>query len=155
MTRGLTGAPPRPLDQRRRDVLAALANDRNGWLSTASADGVPHLVPLAFVWDGEKIVMSTREDSRTARNLRANGRGRLAVGSPTDVVLVDGDVTISAPDADVPAVAAELPLHPSRVPGCVYLFLTPKRVQAWRDRGEMREKVVMAAGHWLDQAAGL
>lgn len=149
MTRGITGAPARPLAQRRADLLVTLADERNGWLSTADANGVPHLLPLAFVWDGEKIVMSTRESSRTVRNLRATGRGRLAVGSPTDVVLVDGDFAIAPADADVPVVTAELPLHPTRVPGCVYVLLTPQRIQAWRDRAEMRDKVVMTAGKWL------
>jgi hypothetical protein len=146
--RGETGAAPRPLAQRKADVLAKLDSERNGWLSTGG--GQAHLVPLAFVWDGERMVMSTKEDSRTVRNLAENGRARLAVGSPTDVVLVDGEISVVAASEVAAGQYQELPLHPGRVPGCVYLFLTPKRVLAWRDRGEMRDKVVMADGHWLD-----
>lgn len=145
--RGETGAPPRPLAQRKTDVFTKLDTERNGWLSTGG--GQAHLVPLAFVWDGERVVMSTKEDSRTARNLAASKQARLAIGSPTDVVLVDGEVEIAAASEVAAGSYADLPLHPSRVPGCVYLFLTPKRVLAWRDRAEMRDKVVMTDGCWL------
>ncbi|WP_163566674.1 pyridoxamine 5'-phosphate oxidase family protein [Fodinicola feengrottensis] len=123
-----------------------LRTERNGWLATADSAGGPHLVPLAYVWDGSQIVMSTKEAARTVRN---GGRARLALGSPTDVVLIDGDLCVLPATANVTPEAVRLPLHPSRVPGCVYLVLKPRRVLAWRDRSEMRERVVMASGHWL------
>jgi hypothetical protein len=149
--RGDTGAAPRSPAERKRDVLDLLGGARHAWLASGGRDG-PHLIPLACVWDGTRVAMSTRADSRTVRNLRAHGRARLAFGTAEDVVLLDGDAAIAGPDA-VPAVTradlAALPLNPERVPGCVYLFLTPRRVQAWRHLGEMADRVIMTDGRWV------
>lgn len=40
-------------------------------------------------------------------------------------------------------------MNPGRVPGCVYLFLTPRRVLTWRHRGEIPDRTVMSDGRWL------
>ena len=47
--------PPEPRSpaQRRRDTEHRLAHDVDVWVATASPDGVPHLVPLSFDWDGD------------------------------------------------------------------------------------------------------
>lgn len=96
--------------------------------------------------------MATHDRHRTVRNLRAQGLSRAALGNPADVVLIDGLVEIvpakDAP-ADASALLAELPVNPSRVPGCVYLYLTPRRVLAWRHRGEIPGRTVMKDGRWL------
>ncbi|MFG3439636.1 pyridoxamine 5'-phosphate oxidase family protein [Nonomuraea sp. NPDC047897] len=149
--RGVGLPPARDTAQRKADVLQRLAADRHTWLATAGPSGA-HLIPLACVWDGTRLVMATHGGNKTVRNLRAHGRARAALGSPVDVVLVDGPVTIVPHDelpADAPAVLAELPVNPSRVPGCVYLFLTPSTVLAWRHRGEIPGRTVMDHGHWL------
>lgn len=44
--------PARSREQRKQDVLNRLEKDDDAWVATASADGVPTLVPLSFVWDG-------------------------------------------------------------------------------------------------------
>ncbi|MBE1530512.1 pyridoxamine 5'-phosphate oxidase family protein [Actinomadura algeriensis] len=137
--------------ERKRDVLELLGAARHTWIASGDGGG-PHLIPLACVWDGTRVAMSTRAASRTVRNLRRPGRARLAFGSPVDVVLVDGDVAIAEPDAvpaETRAALAELPLNPERVPGCVYLFVTPRRVQAWRHMGEMADREVMTNGRWV------
>ncbi|MGW3346966.1 pyridoxamine 5'-phosphate oxidase family protein [Nonomuraea rubra] len=144
-------APPRDLAQRKADVLGKLAGERFAWLATSGESGA-HLVPLGCVWDGARLVMATQERHVTVRNLRKDGHCRVALGDPADVVLVDGTVELVAYEdlpADAPPVLADLPVNPSRVPGCVYLFLTPRRVLTWRHRGEIPDRTVMADGRWL------
>ncbi|WP_067491166.1 pyridoxamine 5'-phosphate oxidase family protein [Actinomadura hibisca] len=149
--RGVTGAPPRSPAQRKQDALDLLATVRHTWAATGGEKGA-HLVPLACVWDGGRVVMSTKAASLTARNLAANGTVRLAFGTAEDVVLLDGEAALvqaaDVPDADRAALAA-LPLDPGRVPGCVYLFVVPRRVLAWRHLGEMADRVIMSDGRWV------
>src|SRR6266540_4759879 len=82
--------PPRSPEQRKGDTLHRLAHDVDAWVATADPAGVPYLVPLSFLWDGETFLISTAATNPTARNLRANGRVRLTVGPTRDVVLVEG-----------------------------------------------------------------
>ena len=41
------------------------------WVISASPEGVPHLVPLSFDWDGEAVLVATPTDSVTGRDLAA------------------------------------------------------------------------------------
>lgn len=66
-------APPRDTRQRKRDLLARLAREREAWVSTSSPDAEPYLVPLWFPWDGTALWLSTRWTNPTGRNLRAQG----------------------------------------------------------------------------------
>ena len=50
---------PRPRAQRRSDTEQRLAHDVDVWVATASAEGVPYLVPLSFDWDGEALLLAT------------------------------------------------------------------------------------------------
>ncbi|WP_146607825.1 pyridoxamine 5'-phosphate oxidase family protein [Spongiactinospora gelatinilytica] len=149
----LTGAAPAPvrdLAQRKSDVLGTLARDVQLWLATSGPSGA-HMVPLGCAWDGSHVVMATHERHRTARNLRDNPRARAAFGTPADVILVDGPVEVLSP-GDLPddfTPPPGLPLDPARVPGCVYLRLTPQRVLAWRHRGEIPDRTLMENGRWL------
>ncbi|GAA2774853.1 hypothetical protein GCM10010521_61590 [Streptomyces rameus] len=148
---GATGLPaPRSIAQRRADTERLLAEERHLWL--ASEGPRPHVVPLSYVFDGGVITMLTRRSGRTGRNLAADARVRAAFGSATDVVLIDGTVELTDPaDAPAPVRArhARLPLDPGRVPDTVSVCLTPRRVQAWRNFGEMRDRVIMNDGVWL------
>jgi hypothetical protein len=142
------GPPPRATGQRRDDVLRKLAHERHLWLATTGPDG-PHLIPLSYFWDGESLLMTTREASRTVRNLREQPRARAAIGTGTDVVLVDGEVHVErAGDLD-PIVFRRLPLHPDRVPGTVALRLAADTIQAWRGVHEIPGRVVRERGRWL------
>ncbi|MYT32493.1 MULTISPECIES: pyridoxamine 5'-phosphate oxidase family protein [unclassified Streptomyces] len=148
---GRPGLPaPRPIAQRRADTERLLAQERHLWL--ASKGPRPHMVPLSYVFDGGVITMLTRRSGRTARNLAANGLVRAAFGAATDVVLIDGTVKLTDP-ADAPpevrARHARLPLDPDRVEDAVSVCLTPRRVQAWRNFGEMPDRVIMHDGVWL------
>src|SRR5690349_19876473 len=71
----------RTTQQRKADVLAALARNGDLWLATASADGQPHLIAASAWWDGSQLTVATTAGSRTARNLEASKSARIGVGA--------------------------------------------------------------------------
>src|SRR5437773_12492302 len=87
------GGPPRDAVRRIADVQQTLRTQRHLWLSTAS-NGQPHLVPLAYVWDGRQLLCATKAGNRSARNLCASGTAKVAIGSAQDVVLIEATVTV-------------------------------------------------------------
>ncbi|GGX97132.1 pyridoxamine 5'-phosphate oxidase family protein [Streptomyces hiroshimensis] len=140
--------------QRKRDVLERLGRELDIWVASAGADGVPYLVPLCFLWDGEAIWMATRPANPTGRNLREGGRARLALGHTRDVVLIDGDVeTHSAqevPAAAADAFAGRLGWDPRKEGDAyVYFKVLPRAVQAWHEEPELRGRHLMRDGKWL------
>jgi PPOX class probable F420-dependent enzyme len=63
------------------------------WMSTVRPDGVPHLIPIWFSWDGEAILVASKPSAQKVRNLRANPVVMLALGQPDedfDVGLLEG-----------------------------------------------------------------
>ncbi|MFF9097986.1 pyridoxamine 5'-phosphate oxidase family protein [Streptomyces sp. NPDC014802] len=83
---------PRDAARRKGDVLARLGRERDVWVASADADGIPCLVALWFARDGESFWLSTRAANPTGRDLHHGRRARPALGDTQDVVLVDGDV---------------------------------------------------------------
>jgi hypothetical protein len=47
------------------------------------------------------------------------------------------------------ATLAKLPTDPRRGGDRVLILFTPARILTWRHRGELAERTVMRAGHWL------
>ena len=145
--------PSRSPEQRKQDVLARLARESDIWVATADAGGLPCLVALWFVWDGESVWMSTRVTNPTGRNLRDGGRTRLAFADTQDVVLVDGDVETFA-GQEVPAAAADAFMAKSgwdpRKDSASYAFfrVRPRGVQAWRGEHELPGRHLMRDGVW-------
>ncbi|MFB7331094.1 pyridoxamine 5'-phosphate oxidase family protein [Streptomyces adustus] len=144
---------PRTLEQRRHDVRDRLERERDVWVATADADGLPCLVALWFVWEGEALWLATRPANPTGRNLRHGRRARLAFGDTEDVVLVDGDVeTFGA--ADVPEAAADAFRTKTgwdpRTDRAVYAYfrVRPRAVQAWRGVPELPGRHLMRDGVW-------
>lgn len=92
-----------PTDQSatsRRDADAALRRDPVVWLSSVQRNGRPHLVPVWFHWDGERIVAFSKPGARKVENLRETPAVMLAVGTPGpdfDVELIEA--TAELPDA--------------------------------------------------------
>ncbi len=90
------------------------------WVSTGGRSG-PHLIPVAFVGDDGAIVTATGESSRTVRNLRETGRARVAVGTTSDVVMVDttlaGLVPVPEIATDVADRFAAVSHDPRQLPG--------------------------------------
>ena len=54
------------------------------WLSTVRPDATPHLVPIWFSWDGERLFVASKPDARKVRNLRVNPKVMLALGEPDE-----------------------------------------------------------------------
>ena len=63
-------------------AITALREDPVVWLSSVQRDGRPHLVPVWFHWDGERIVAFSKPHARKVDNLRDDPRVMLAVGTP-------------------------------------------------------------------------
>jgi len=146
-------APPRSRARRRRDSEHRLASDVDVWVATASPDGMPHLVPLSFDWDGDTLLLATT-DSPTARNLAATRVVRLALGPTRDVTVIDGDVEVIEIDA-MPRergdrFAASAGFDPRALTTPYRWFrVTPRRVQAWREEDELVGRELMRDGRWL------
>ena len=85
-------------------------------MSTVRPDGVPHLIPIWFSWDGEAILIASKPDAQKVRNIRENPVVMLALGRPDedfDVGLLEGGAEL----LDVPSVGAPAGLAPREVPG--------------------------------------
>lgn len=146
---------PRSLAQRKADTLALLENEEDAWIATAGTDGIAHLVPLSVWWDGEVLTMTTTASAPTARNAGASRQARVAFGDTRDVVVIDTAVeTIPVPDAPESVTSgfvAHTGWNPEDNDGdWVYLRLTPRRVQAWREADEIDGRTIMRDGCWLD-----
>ncbi|MEU7996414.1 pyridoxamine 5'-phosphate oxidase family protein [Micromonospora sp. NPDC049060] len=146
-------AQPRTLEQRKHDTLVRLGKDLDAWVTTASDTGVPHLVPLSFLWDGGTLTFATGPTSVTGRNLRARPTVRMAIGPTRDVVLVNGTVeafsanTVPAELAD--AFAAKLWEARNGGTRWSYYQVTPQRILAWREENELPGRELMRDGRWL------
>jgi hypothetical protein len=146
-------APARSASQRKRDVLALLSQEVDVWVASASADGEAMLVPLSFVWDGSRLTVSTPLASKTARNLIRAGVARVALGGTRDVVLIDGTLEVirlgAEPELEE-AHARATEFDPRTLADeYVYLRLTPRRIQAWREVNELRGRYLMRDGAWV------
>jgi hypothetical protein len=149
----------RSRQQRKVDALKLLETGPHIVLATANSDGrTPHQVPLTFVWDGERLIMGMVEPQRTADNLRRTGWARGMVGTPRDVVMVEGEVTLIPIDELDPAIGDALKArwtNPNidfrEMPGFVFAQLHPERIQAYRP-GYIEggpDRTLMRRGKWL------
>ncbi len=141
--------------QRVADTLAALETERNCWLATSRQDGTSHLIPLTYCWDGEQLIVATRQKSVTVNAVRRTGRVRLSLPSPVDVVIVDAIasvVTTEDIDAHIDRFFRQVAgFDPAgETESYVYILLTPDRVLAWRDEEELGQREIMHSGQWID-----
>ncbi len=147
-------AESRSRAERRRDTEHRLAHDVDVWVASASADGMPYLVPLSFDWDGEALLVATPADSPTGRNLAATGTVRLGLGQTRDVSMIDGDVEVLEIDALPPEqgdrFAARSGFDPRELTTPYRWFrILPRRMQAWREVNELSDRTLMRDGRWL------
>jgi len=75
------------------------------WMSTVRPDGVPHLIPIWFSWDGEAILIASKPTAQKVRNIRENPVVMLALGRPEadfDVGLLEGRAELlDAPSSEL------------------------------------------------------
>lgn len=125
-----------------------LAAERVVWLSTVRPDGLPHLVPTWFLWDGDALLVYSKPDAVKVRNLRANPRLMVALGRPEHdfaVGLIEATAELEphddgVPDAFFAKYAADLAAAGlERAAFCATYTQTvrilPTRFLAWRGRG--------------------
>ncbi|MFJ2004980.1 pyridoxamine 5'-phosphate oxidase family protein [Streptomyces chartreusis] len=145
---------PRSPERRKQDVLDRLERETDIWVASADGDGVPCLVALWFVWDGEALWLATRPGNPTGRNLGTGRRTRLAFGDTRDVVLIDGEVDVHTSE-EVPAAAAEAFRAKTgwdpRGDAATYAYyrVRPHTVQAWHEVRELPQRHLMRNGIWL------
>jgi pyridoxamine 5'-phosphate oxidase-like protein len=147
--------PPRTREQRKRDALDRLERDVDAWVATADGgDGTPYLVPLSFLWESSTLLVATPSSSPTGRNLQATGKVRLGIGPTRDLVLIEGVVEAVVAAAEIPdevgdAFAAKTGFDPRRLDGYRYFRIRPRRLQAWREANELKDRELMRDGHWV------
>ena len=153
-TRSEPDTGPRSRSERRRDTEHRLVHDIDVWVASASADGAPYLVPLSFDWDGEALLIATPAASPTGRNLAATRFVRLGLGHTRDVSMIEGEVEVLEIDA-LPKqagdrFAARAGFDP-RAQAAPYRWyrISPRRIQAWREADELRDRELMRDGRWL------
>jgi hypothetical protein len=140
--------------ERRRDTEHRLAHDVDLWVASASADGVPYLVPLSFDWDGEALLIATPAASPTGRNLAATNTVRLGLGPTRDVTMIDGDVVVlemnALPREQGDRFVARSGFDPRELDTPYRWFrILPRRMQAWREVNELSDRTLMRDGRWL------
>jgi nitroimidazol reductase NimA-like FMN-containing flavoprotein (pyridoxamine 5'-phosphate oxidase superfamily) len=137
------------------DTLARLENDADIWVATAAGDR-PHLVPLSFAWDGDRIILATPSDSPTARYAARSGLVRLALGTARDVTVFDATTTV-VPCHEAAREVAEV--YRRRVGWDPrdeklehsFLIASPTTARAWRNVAELEGRSIMRDGRWLEQ----
>ncbi|MEU6996332.1 pyridoxamine 5'-phosphate oxidase family protein [Streptomyces sp. NPDC046465] len=141
--------------ERRRDTLDRLGTERDVWVSTAHPERGPHQVPLWFLWEGRAVWLCTAAASLTARNAREEPRVRLALPDTSDVVLLQGEAECfpadEVPPAAAQAFADKFGWDPRKAEEpYLYLCVVPRTVRAWRGEPELRGRVIMRDGAWVE-----
>jgi hypothetical protein len=146
-----------PVGERAARARELLAGGIDVWVASASATGEAHLIPLSYTWDGSSVLLSTPERSRTARDLFRAGRGRVALPSTRDVVIVDGVIERVDPHDTTGLVEAFAERHQwdPRLETTPFAFirLIAEEVQAWSVESELPTRVVFRQGVWADDPA--
>lgn len=154
MTENDQGAGPRSRADRRRNALRLLETEVDLWAATADAAGVPTLVPLTYLWDGEAVWLSTRPTNPTGANLAASGLVRLCLGTSRDVVHVEGVATAytaeELPDGVGDAFAAKGGWDPRQDPDRYDFYRVAfDALRAWGTVAELKGRLLMKDGRWL------
>jgi hypothetical protein len=134
-------------------VLARLETEVDVWVASASADGDAYLVPLSFAWDGARLTIAVSASSVTGRNIARSGWARLGLGPTRDVVIVEGpaEVVPVGDDNELAAAhAAQAGFDAREATGrWIFLRVTPRTIQAWREVNELDGRRIMIDGEWL------
>jgi hypothetical protein len=143
----------RSVQQRKADVRATLEQNGHAWLATA-VGSVPYVIVVQAVWDGESILVTTRESSRTARNLEQSRAARLALGDADDAIVIEATLLRALPAVEATPSRTAFERAAGWDPGeqgpdWRLFVLRPTRIQAYRGYAEIEGRDVMKDGRWL------
>lgn len=146
-------ATNRSTSERIQQARKRLGDESSIWVATGSADGVPHMVPVSLAWDGTQILVVTRTDTATVRNVASSGRARLALESTEDVVICDAQVTVTpvseVDETEIDTYIEQAGWDPRSAGGTWSMLLcVPVRIQAWNSVKETRDRTIMSDGQW-------
>jgi PPOX class probable F420-dependent enzyme len=88
-----------------------LRTEATVWLSTANREATPHVVPIWFSWDGERLFVASKPHARKVRDLRDNPRLMVALGEPDE----DFDVGLVEAVAELPSASTADLLPPGHL----------------------------------------
>ena len=136
------------------DTVRRLDSEPDVWIATASAEGVPHLIPLSLAWDGSRILVATPPESPTVRNIVAAGQARASLPDTDDVVIIVASAAVT-PFEESPGDVADFfseraGWDPRREGGRWSLVtLTPEMIHAWKGEPELVGRTIMRHGEWV------
>lgn len=88
-------------------ALAAFLTERHlATLTTLRSDGSPHVVPVGFTFDGQRVRVITRGGSVKVSNARRGGRAAVSQVEGGRWVTLEGRVTVLDAPAEVAAAVA-------------------------------------------------
>jgi PPOX class probable F420-dependent enzyme len=129
------------------------------WLSTVRPDGLPHLVPIWFSWDGDRVFIASKPNAVKVRNLQAKPTVMLALGEPDDdfdVGLVEGRAEVATATTAELMPAAHLAKYKARMAAmsldaneyaAIYsqpILITPTRYLPWHGRSVPQSAIAAA-----------
>jgi PPOX class probable F420-dependent enzyme len=122
------------------------------WLATIQPNGLPHLVPTWFWWNGETLLVFSKPEARKVASMRSNPRLMVAVGHPEedfDVVLLEAQAHVCRHRVEVPDAFFEKyadQLAEGRLDRPTFrstytqpIVITPTRLLPWRGRGPLHD----------------
>lgn len=140
-------------------VEPMLAAEPVVWLSTVRPDGLPHLVPTWFWWDGDALLVFSKPDAVKVRNLRANPRLMVALGRPEEdfsVGLIEAQASLEPGRASIPdaffakyadqLVEGGMDVTAFRATFTQVIRIVPTRFLAWHGRGERHGQMAQSPG---------
>jgi PPOX class probable F420-dependent enzyme len=86
------------------------------WLTTASRDGRPHIVPMWFLWDGRAVVLFSLPNTRKLRHIASNPSVSLALEAADqgyDIVIIEGRASL----IEDPLITGQMPSFVAKYAG--------------------------------------
>lgn len=101
-------------------VEGRLRDEIVGWLTTVSRDGTPRPSPVWFLWDGESILIYSRDGTARTRNLARSAACAFnfdSDGTGGDIVVLEGTAAVSndPPSTEVEAYQSKYREHIARI----------------------------------------
>jgi PPOX class probable F420-dependent enzyme len=89
-------------------VRRRLETEVVGWLTTVNANGTPRPSPVWFLWEGNSMLIYSKDGTSRTRNLARNGACSFNFdgnGSGGDIIVLEGTAVVSEdpPSTEIPA----------------------------------------------------